>query len=136
MSTLLTQMQLNELKKERDLLLQKRNKSNINSYCSADDLSPREYLALSKEIEILNKKIEEATIFPKIKINQKFLVKINNSVFSMIITTTPVKMKNTINCSYDSPIGKAILGKTIGDILTIETDDSIAKYEIINIEEA
>lgn len=135
MSTLLTQGELNELKYERDLLLKIKNSSHENSYGYGNELSPREYLKLRDKINVLTNKIENAVVIPQISLNKKFTVRVDDSIFTMIITVNPIKTKDLINCTFDSIVGKALMGKLKGDIVEVETQDGIVKYEIIHIDE-
>jgi len=41
----------------------------------------------------------------------------------------PINLK----ISNESPVGKALIGKTIGDIVDIVVPDGVIKYEILNI---
>ena len=35
--------------------------------------------------------------------------------------------------SNESPVGKALLGRTIGDIVDVQVPDGVAKFEILEI---
>ena len=39
-----------------------------------------------------------------------------------------------LKISNDSPVGRALLGRKIGDIVEVQIPDGITKYEILNIE--
>lgn len=135
MTTTITQGELNELKSKLDSLEERKKRANSNLYNCGNGLSPREYRELIGQIKDLTSEIENAVIIPQITLNNKFTVKVNDSIFTMIITVNPVKTKNIVNCTFDSAVGKALIGKFKGDIVEVKTQTGNVKYEIIYIDE-
>lgn len=52
--------------------------------------------------------------------------------FKMVGSTEANVLKGKI--SNESPVGRAIIGKTVGEIVEVETQDGFIKYEIVEIQ--
>ena len=52
--------------------------------------------------------------------------------FKVVGSTEANTLKGKI--SYQSPVGKAINGKSVGDVVEVETQEGVIKYEILEIQ--
>jgi transcription elongation factor GreA len=47
-----------------------------------------------------------------------------------LVVSSPEVQQTANGVSADSPVGKALLGKRIGDIIEVEVPDGIARYSV------
>lgn len=145
----LTEEGLNKANKEHDALkrlkLAKLN-NRVSSPFDPGDLDP-EYFAFHNDIEFLEKRIEEledvlrhAKIIKapakkeqnKVKLGATILVGIKDQEDEFKIVGTLEADPSLGKISYESPVGKALLGHKVGDIVVVETGVKTA-YKIKKI---
>lgn len=153
MSIYLTQEGLDKLKKEIDHLKRVERPAISQQIAEArdkGDLSENaEYDAAKEAQGLLEMKISklEATLSDAVVINESQLDK------DKVLILTKVKLKNQANgmeveytlvpeneadlkakkISVESPIGKGLLGKKVGDIAEIQVPNGIVKFEVLEI---
>lgn len=54
-----------------------------------------------------------------------------DTIFTIVGNTEADPMENKI--SIESPVGKGLIGKAVGDIVEVPIPDGVSKYEILNI---
>lgn len=89
---------------------------------------------LELEKLIANAKVIEKHKTNKIEIGSTVLVKYNNGEEKIMIVGPEEVDFDQGKISYQSPIGKALLGKTIADEVEVEAPAGKIKYKIIGIE--
>ncbi|MFM1875863.1 MAG: hypothetical protein RL266_1600 [Bacteroidota bacterium] len=153
MSIYLTQEGLDKLKKEIDHLKRVERPAISQQIAEArdkGDLSENaEYDAAKEAQGLLEMKISklESTLSDAVVINESQLDK------DKVLILTKVKLKNQANgmeveytlvpeneadlkakkISVESPIGKGLLGKKVGDIAEIQVPNGIVKFEVLEI---
>lgn len=87
-----------------------------------------------KNAEVVDKKSID---FKSIHIGCKAKVqdKAKNEVTYQIVSATEVNSRER-KISYESPIGAALMGKKVGDNVTIETPGGTIKYKVLEIEKS
>lgn len=150
----LTQQGLDDLKKELDDLINVRRPENIQAIKEAralGDLSENaEYDAAKEEQGHIEKRIEEIEKILKNaevvdedeidleKINVGCKVKLfdieydEELEFNLVGSTEADSLNNKI--SNESPLGKALIGCKVGEIVDVETQAGISQYEILDIQ--
>ena len=71
----------------------------------------------------------QVSILCKVKIKN---LKVNREMTYQIVSESEANVKEK-KISVDSPIGKGLLGKKIGDVVEIQTPASIMNFEILDI---
>ena len=69
------------------------------------------------------------TILSKVRMKN---LKVNKEITYQIVSETEADLKNK-KLSVNSPIGKGLLGKAVGEIAEVETPAGIIKFEILEI---
>ena len=113
-------------------------------------LTQEGYQKLEDELEILKtvrrreveSMIRRAVIIDESKIDSNVvtigsIVKVNDMDFEEEVEYTIVGSAEADpyegKISNESPVGKALLGRTIGDIVDVQVPDGVAKFEILEI---
>lgn len=139
MAFLVTQKELSDLQTKKDKLLKRKNISHTNSYgdnAYRYDLSPSEYMEISREIEELSKKISNAVVVPSININSRFTVEMDGNLLNMLMSVNHIDVDGLVCCTCDSRLGKHLIDKKVGDIIAINTPDNGEKtYKVISIQD-
>lgn len=149
--TYLTEKGLNELREELDNLKNVRRPENIQALKEAralGDLSENaEYDAARNEQAIIEGRIQEleamlenAVVITEVdtnkvsigvKVKLEFIEDKETEVYDIVGTKEADPFENKI--SNESPIAKAIIGKKVGDIATVNTDNDSYDVKIIEI---
>ena len=149
--TYLTEKGLNELKQELDELKNVRRPENIQALKEAralGDLSENaEYDAARNEQAIIEGRIQELEAMLEnvvvitevdtdkvsigVKVKLEFVDDHETEVYDIVGTKEADPFENKI--SNESPIAKAIMGKKVGDIATVETETSSYDVKIKEI---
>lgn len=149
--TYLTEQGLNELKQELDELKNVRRPENIQALKEAralGDLSENaEYDAARNEQAIIEGRIQELEAMLEnvevitevdtdkvsigVKVKVEFVDDKETDVYSIVGTKEADPFENKI--SNESPIAKAIMGKKVGDVATVETETSSYDVKILEI---
>ena len=149
----LTQEGLNELKKELDNLINVRRPENIQAIKEArslGDLSENaeydaardEQAQIENRIQTIEKMlenvVEEEVDLDKISIGCKIRIldcEFDEELEYKIVGSTEANsLKGKI--SNESPVGKALLGKKVGDTVTVETQVGELTYKVLEIQRA
>lgn len=149
----LTQQGLEDLKKEYDELLKVKRPEVVVRLSSAremGDLSENaEYTAAREELAFIDGRIEELEALLKqvviighptqqngqqiVNLGSEVTVKIDSrdEVFTVVgeWEADPAEKK----ISHESPLGKALIGKTVGDEIHVEAPAGTMIYKIVNI---
>jgi len=148
----LTQNGLDSLKKEHDDLLSLKRPEVVARLSSAremGDLSENaEYTAAREELAFIDGRIEELELFLKqavliedagshggdiINLGSKVTVKIDSKkeIFTLVgeWEADPAEKK----ISHESPLGKALMGKTVGDEIEVAAPAGTMIYRIVSI---
>jgi|SRR5579875_2633408 len=142
---------LEELQKEYDELLHKRRPEIVDRLSAAremGDLSENaEYTAAKEELAFIDSRIEELETMLKqvvliqnghhkvqhIDLGSKVTLKISGKqeVFTVVgeWEANPAEKK----ISHESPLGKALLGKRVGDEIQVEAPAGTMKYTIVSV---
>ena len=117
-----------ELNNSQKILLEKLKKEDLNG--------------LEERIIKLESMIRRAVIIDESKIDSNVvtigsIVKVNDMDFEEEVEYTIVGSAEADpyegKISNESPVGKALLGRTIGDIVDVQVPDGVAKFEILEI---
>lgn len=152
--TYLTEKGLEELKKEHDELVHAKRPQVVSRLATARDLGDlaenAEYTAARDELAFIDGRIEElediikkATVIQEkprgrkskiVSLGSKVTLKIGGKkeIFKLVgeWESDPAEKK----ISNESPLGKALLGKTVGDSIEIHAPAGKMTYKIIAIE--
>ena len=149
--TYLTEQGLNELKQELEELKNVKRPENIQALKEAralGDLSENaEYDAARNEQAVIEGRIQEleamlenVVVIKKVdtnkvsigvKVKLEFVEDKETEVYSIVGTKEADPFDNKI--SNESPIAKAIIGKKVGDIATVETESDSYDVKILEI---
>jgi transcription elongation factor GreA len=149
--TYLTEQGLNELKAELDELKNVRRPENIQALKEAralGDLSENaEYDAARNEQAVIEGRIQELEAMLEnvevitevstdkvsigVKVKIEFVDDKETDVYSIVGTKEADPFENKI--SNESPIAKAIMGKKVGEVATVETETSSYDVKILEI---
>ena len=106
------------------------------------DEAKNEQAQVEERIIKLESMIRRAVIIDESKIDSNVvtigsIVKVNDMDFEEEVVYTIVGSAEADpyegKISNESPVGKALLGKTIGDIVDVQVPDGVAKFEILEI---
>ena len=106
------------------------------------DEAKNEQAQVEERIIKLESMIRRAVIIDESKIDSNVvtigsIVKVNDMDFEEEVEYTIVGSAEADpyegNISNESPVGKALLGRTIGDIVDVQVPDGVAKFEILEI---
>ena len=147
----LTKKGFEDLKKEHDEIANKRRPEVVERLSAAremGDLSENaEYTAAREELAFIDGRIEELEELLKqvelisdnnhktqaVGLGSQVVIKIGekNETFTVVgeWEADPIEKK----ISHESPLGKAILGKTVGDVIEVEAPAGKMLYKIISI---
>jgi len=75
--------------------------------------------------------LDNSTVTILSKVRMKNL-KVNKEITYQIVSETEADLKNK-RISVNSPIGKGLLGKAVGDIAEVETPAGVIRFEILEI---
>jgi transcription elongation factor GreA len=147
----LTKKGLEDLQKEYDELLKKRRPEVVDRLSAAremGDLSENaEYTAAREELAFIDGRIEELEALLKqvelisdgngktqaVDLGSHVLIKIGSKEETFTVVgeweADPIEKK----ISHESPLGKALLGKTVGDEIEVEAPAGKMVYKIISI---
>lgn len=146
----LTKNGLLELKTELAELRDEKRPKLVDRLANAraqGDLSENsDYQSAKEELEFLDGRIEEleevikiATVVPATKtrgidVGAKVTVKIGSSevIFNIVGEWEADPMNKKI--SHESPLGKALVGKKVGDVVDVEAPAGKVQYQILAIE--
>lgn len=108
--------------------------SENSAYTAArDELSLLEGRIQELQEVIRNAEVVESVAGDTVGIGTKVTVEINNDVEDIHVVgefeADPMNKK----LSYTSPIGKALIGKKVGDVIQIEIPSGVIKYKILSI---
>ena len=99
------------------------------------DEAKNEQAQVEERIIKLESMIRRAVIIDESKIGS--IVKVNDMDFEEEVEYTIVGSAEADpyegKISNESPVGKALLGRTIGDIVDVQVPDGVAKFEILEI---
>ena len=149
--TYLTEQGLNELRQELDELKNVKRPENIQALKEAralGDLSENaEYDAARNEQAVIEGRIQEleamlenAVVITEVdtnkvsigvKVKLEFVEDKETEIYSIVGTKEADPFENKI--SNESPIAKAIMGKKVGDIATVETEADSYDVKIVEI---
>ncbi len=148
--TYLTAKGLEDLKKEYERVLKQERPEVVARLSSAremGDLSENaEYTAAREELEFIDGRIEELEALLKqvvlitdgkhgqiVDLGSEVTVKINgkSDVFSLVGEWEADPMEKKI--SHESPLGKALMGKTIGDEIEVEAPVGKVTYIVVSV---
>ena len=149
--TYLTEKGLNELKAELDELKNVRRPENIQALKEAralGDLSENaEYDAARNEQAVIEGRIQELEAMLEnvvvisevdtdkvsigVRVKLEFVEDHETEVYDIVGTKEADPFENKI--SNESPIAKAIMGKKVGDVATVETETSSYDVKILEI---
>lgn len=146
----LTQKGLDELKQEYEDLLKKTRPEVVARLSSAremGDLSENaEYTAAREELSFLDGRIEELELLLKqvvlitdgnhgqvVDLGSKITVHVKGKEdhFMLVGEWEADPMEKKI--SHESPLGKALIGKTVGDEVQVEAPAGVVVYKIVSI---
>ena len=149
----LTQQGLEELKREHKELVEVKRPKIVTRLSSARDMGDlsenAEYTAARDELDLTDRRIDELGILLKtvIVIKEKPQGNKNNVVLGSKVTVEIDGKKEVFmivgewesnpsekKISNESPLGKALLDKSIGDIVEIQAPKGKMTYKIISIE--
>lgn len=134
----LTKEGLKKIKKEYEDLYQEREKmikEGVPPTLESEEINP-DYISFKEKLEMIEKRmdylgeiIEKAKIIRKpskskrgmVDIGSKVLVEENGKLFLFEIVDTIEANPNEGKISIHSPVGKALLGKKIGDIVLVSS---------------
>src|SRR5579862_6977561 len=147
----LTKKGFEDLKKEYDEIVNKRRPEVVERLSAAremGDLSENaEYTAAREELAFIDGRIEELEELLKqaeliadghhatqaVEMGSQVVIKIGakNETFTVVgeWEADPTEKK----ISHESPLGKALLGKTVGDEIEVEAPAGIMLYKIVSI---
>ena len=152
MNNFLTQKDIDEMKKEieyRKAVVRKKRNEEVKEARAQGDLSENfEYKAAKKErgrnegrIKYLEKMIKTCTIIEEdsnadeVGLNKVVTVKFIDDDFEadyeLVTTRTTDAVNNKI--SIESPLGKAIFKKKVGDIVSVDSPDGPYEVEIMSV---
>ena len=106
------------------------------------DEAKNEQAQVEERIIKLESMIRRAVIIDESKIDSNVvtigsIVKVNDMDFEEEVEYTIVGSAEADSyegkISNESPVGKALLGRTIGDIVDVQVPDGVAKFEILEI---
>ena len=106
------------------------------------DEAKNEQAQVEERIIKLESMIRRAVIIDESKIDSNVvtigsIVKVNDMDFEEEVEYTIVGSAEAApyegKISNESPVGKALLGRTIGDIVDVQVPDGVAKFEILEI---
>ena len=106
------------------------------------DEAKNEQAQVEERIIKLESMIRRAVIIDESKIDSNVvtigsIVKVNDMDFEEEVEYTIVGSAEAVpyegKISNESPVGKALLGRTIGDIVDVQVPDGVAKFEILEI---
>ena len=109
---------------------------------SENDEAKNEQAQVEERIIKLESMIRRAVIIDESKIDSNVvtigsIVKVNDMDFEEEVEYTIVGSAEADpyegKISNESPVGKALLGRTIGDIVDVQVPDGVAKFEILEI---
>lgn len=86
-------------------------------------------MANAQVLDVSKVDTSQVSILTKVKIKN---LKVNKEMEYMIVSQSEANLKEK-KLSVDSPIGKGLLGRKIGDIAEVETPAGIMKFEILDI---
>lgn len=86
-------------------------------------------LANARVVDESDIDISKALILSKVKIKN---LKNNAVVEYQLVAENEANLKEK-KISVESPIGKGLLGKSVGDIVPVETPNGIIEFELLNI---
>ncbi len=99
------------------------------------DEAKNEQAQVEERIIKLESMIRRAVIIDESKIDS--IVKVNDIDFEEEVEYTIVGSAEADpyegKISNESPVGKALLGRTIGDVVDVQVPDGVAKFEILEI---
>lgn len=147
----LTKQGLDDLKKEYNELLNTKRPAIVARLSEArdqGDLSENaEYIAAKEELAFIDGRIEELELLLKqvvliddsnhtsnmVELGSQVTVKINSreAVFHVVGEWEADPEQKKI--SHESPLGKALLGKTVGDEVAVEAPAGTVMYRVVSI---
>ena len=78
-------------------------------------------------------KLDENSVYVGLYVKVKDILTAESEVYSVLGVTESDPFSEPPKVSYDSPIGKAMFGKKVGEIFEFETPDGKMQYEIESI---
>ena len=78
-------------------------------------------------------KLDEDSVYVGLYVKVKDILTEESEVYSVLGVTESDPFSEPPKVSYDSPIGKAMFGKKVGEIFEFETHDGKMQYEIESI---
>ena len=78
-------------------------------------------------------KLDEDSVYVGLYVKVKDILTEESEVYSVLGVTESDPFSEPPKVSYDSPIGKAMFGKKVGEIFEFETPDGKMQYEIESI---
>lgn len=78
-------------------------------------------------------KLDEDSVYVGLYVKVKDILTEESEVYSVLGVTESDPFSEPPKVSYDSPIGKAMFGKKVGEIFEFETPDGKMQYEIKSI---
>ena len=78
-------------------------------------------------------KLDEESVYVGLYVKVKDILTEESEVYSVLGVTESDPFSEPPKVSYDSPIGKAMFGKKVGEIFEFETPDGKMQYEIESI---
>lgn len=148
---LLTAQGLVQLKNERDQLINMRRPDAVKRMAAArdqGDLSENsEYAAAKEDLAFIDGRIAELEDVIRgakvisgnhakgiVEVGAKVTVFIQNQKHEFMIVGEPEANPKEKKISHSSPLGKALLGRKIGDVIEVEAPAGKIQYKILSIE--
>lgn len=78
-------------------------------------------------------KLDEDSVYVGLYVKVKDILTEESEIYSVLGVTESDPFSEPPKVSYDSPIGKAMFGKKVGEIFEFETPDGKMQYEIESI---
>ena len=134
----LTQVRMEEIKVK---LQEARAQGDLSENAEYDE-AKNEQAQVEERIIKLESMIRRAVIIDESKIDSNVvtigsIVKVNDMDFEEEVEYTIVGSAEADpyegKISNESPVGRALLGRTIGDIVDVQVPDGVAKFEILEI---
>lgn len=147
----LTQKGFEDLKKEYDELIKKRRPEVVDRLSAAremGDLSENaEYTAAREELAFIDGRIEELENILRvaklitddkhktqtIDLGSKVVVKMSDREETFTVVGEWEADPTEKKISHESPLGKALLGKAVGDEIEVEAPAGKMKYKIVSV---
>lgn len=87
-------------------------------------------LSAARVIDASQLDASSVTILSKVTIKN---LKVNKEITYQLVSESESNLKEK-KISVDSPIGKGLLGKAVGEVAEVQTPAGIIKFEVMNIE--